>query len=414
MGFLRAIFRLAPCVAFVAVLLVPLAQQVFGFAPPATLGGKVQPDPEVPESLFAGWHDGSLEQYVDAKASSGLGLRGWMVRLDNQLKYSLLGVTKRPVVGGRDGWLYEEDYLTPLGVLTPGWGNVILGRAFVLWSAQQVLAENGVTMVVVVSPSKVETYPEHLPAFYDLARREPHPHCLGLLRALGDAGILNLVDGQQMFTQWHREDPAAPLFTRCGTHWTHIGAGRVIARLIDRLEELSGVDLVNVDFAGVKPRQVMADHDLLDLANLLDADRYWRPEDEVGAAVLKPRPGDHGQPAGILLVASSFGWLMTENLGDPAYASPMTMHYYFRTAYDVVDGRLGPSRPVDRSPAALRAEILRHRFVVLEWNAAKYLSSYEFPEAVLAAFGPPKAPFPKLPPDKQAAIDRAIVEPFAR
>jgi hypothetical protein len=65
---------------------------------------------------------------------------------------------------------------------------------------------------------------------------------------------------------------------------------------------------------------------------------------------------------------------------------------------------------IDRSPAALRADILRYRFVVLECNTSQVRSiGFGFPEAVLAAFGWPKhTPLPRVTPEKYQAIMDAM------
>jgi hypothetical protein len=65
---------------------------------------------------------------------------------------------------------------------------------------------------------------------------------------------------------------------------------------------------------------------------------------------------------------------------------------------------------IDRSPAALRADILRYRFVVLECNTSQVRSiGFGFPEAVLAAFGWPKhVAWPSISAEKYQAVFAAM------
>jgi hypothetical protein len=241
-----------------------------------------------------------------------------------------------------------------------------------------------------------------------------HPHFLQMTQAVLSLGTIDHFDAQARFVEWHRTEPDFPLFHRLGTHWTHPGAARVAVELLDHMEKVSGVDLVNLDYVRIEPRPVATDHDLLGLANLWRSERYAAEAGQIGAAVLEPRAGDRGTPQGILLVSSSFGWLLLENLADPRVSDPLTIHFYFRTAYDVKQRVVGGKRDVDRSPAALRAEILRHRFVILEMNSATLPRVFEFPEAVLAAFGPPKKEMPPLTPEQTAVLLRAATAPRAR
>lgn len=412
LGAARGIARLLPAIAFLGVLSLPLAQTLFAVVPEVGLGGKVTPIPPPVPITFASWHSGALQDRIEGVLSSELGMRDWMVRLDNQLRYSLLGVTKRPVLAGPGGWLFEEDYLIARGQLTADWARVIEERFYLLWLAQQVLEENGVTMITLLSPSKVETCPEHLPAAQLAVYEAGRPHCLPLMRAILGASGFHYVDAQALLTKWHREDPATPVFHRQGTHWTHTATARVVVEMIDYMERVSGVDLVNLDYVGAAPRLVPTDRDLLELSNLLEGPIA---AEDVGEGVLRVRPGGGGTKQGVLIVATSFGWQVLANLRNADMCEPLTMNIYFRTAYDMIDGRMQNKRDVDVTPDALRKEILRHRFVIFECNAAKYLATLDFPEAVLAAFGMPKKSHPDgLTPERMAEIDGAITAPVPR
>jgi hypothetical protein len=403
-----------PPVAFVAVLSLPLAQQQFGFAPVIGLGGVVDQGPsEVPVTL-ASWHGGDLQAGIERRIDQQLGLRDWMVRIDNQLKFSLFGVTKRPVVGGPGGWLVEDGYLTSRTHLWGQQGAQILFLAFQFLQAQAVLREHGVTLLLLVSPSKAETLPEHLPLAYRLVDAANHRRHLDLLRGVFERVALNHLDAQALCEQWRDQEPEFPVFPRAGTHWSRIAASRVAVRLLDELERLAGVDLVNLDLGpsamGKGPGP--SEDDMAVLANLLDRTALADP-----MPIPNPqrRPGDAGTPPSVLLVSSSFAWLLADAICDPAVTSRLTLFYYFKSAYDWIDGKRGEKRPIDFDPAALRAEILRHRFVVVECNAARIPElGFGFPAAVVELFGPPAAgSMPELTPAVLAELN-ALAAPGRR
>ncbi|HEX5051151.1 MAG TPA: hypothetical protein VFZ65_05230 [Planctomycetota bacterium] len=408
MSLLPRLCRLVSSIAFVLVLSLPLLQTAFGFAPTFRLSGVVPAAEEAPVSLES-WHSGALQESIEAQIEKSLGLRDWMVRLDNQWKFWLLGVTKRPVVAGPGGWLVEDGYLTSRTHLRGNQGTSIIGSVYALTQAQLVLAEHGVTMLLLVTPSKTETLPEHLPLPYRLVDEANHVRHIDLLRAILDSGCCNHLDAQRLFEQWRDSEPDFVLFPRSGTHWSNVAAARVAVDLLDELERLSGIDLVNLDLA---PRVMgkgpaASEDDMAVLANLVD---HSCLRDPMPIARTQRRPGDHGAAQGLLLVSSSFAWRLAEAMQSPDVVSPLTVYYYFKSAYDYRDGRVGEKRAIDFDPAALRAEILRYRFVVVECNVSKIPElGFGFPKAVLEAFGPPKTGFPVIARDKLDRIQRMSV-----
>ncbi len=398
-----------PPVAFVVLLSLPLGQQCCGFAPEIGLGGVVDEGPtEVPLTL-ATWHSGDLQTLVEKQIDKRLGLRDWMVRLDNQMRFSAFGVTKRPVVAGPGGWLVEDGYLTSRTHLWGEQGTQILASVYLMAQAQAVLAEHGVTMILLVTPSKVETLPQHLPLSYRLVDAAQHRRHLDVLRQVLDFGACRCLDAQRLFETWRDTEPDFPVFPRAGTHWSRIAAARVAVTLLDELERISGVDVVNLELGpskmGAGPGG--SEDDMAQLANLLDLSSF---KDPMPIPVLQRRAGDTGTPQGMLLVSSSFVWLLAEALNSHGAVSPMTVFYYFKSAYDWVDGKRSEKRPIDFGPAALRAEILRHRFVVVECNASKILElGFGFPAAVVKAFGEPA---PGWLPDITERMER--LQPFLR
>ena len=406
---MRSLIRYLPPIAFVGVMALPLAQQWFGFLPRIGLNGVVDPGVETAVTLAA-WHEGKLQQQIESSIDKRLGARDWMVRIDNQLRYSLFGVTKRPVTCGPDSWMVEDGYLTSRSHLWGAQGCEILGRVMTLIRAQAVLAEHGVTLLLLVTPSKAETLPEHLPWAYRLVDEAGWRRRIDVLRAVFASGKLNHLDAQALFDRWHVEEPDFPLFPRAGTHWSRVAGARVSVALLDELERLSGVDLVNADLdastMGAGPG--LSEDDMLQLANLLWLEGIADP---MPIPRLEPRQGDRGQPHGLLMVSSSFAWIVTEPIANPTFCSPVSVYYYFKSAYDWNDGHWSEKRAIDFDPAALRAQILRYRFVVVECNTSHVLQlGFGFPEAVLEAFGEPEVdPLTTVSPAVLESLKTAIV-----
>ncbi len=396
-----------PPVAFAALLATPLAQNIFGFAPVRGLGGTVAADPEPAPRTLAAWHAGAIQDELEARAVKALGLRDWMVRLDNQLKYWLFGSTKQPVVRGPGDWLVECGYLTARTHATVPVADQIMVAVYGLLLSQQVLAENGITQILLISPSKVETMPEHLPFPHRQVHEAAHPCDIDVLRGALRLVALNQLDAQALFSEWHAKEPDYPLFPRSGTHWSHFAAARVVVSLLDAVERCASLDVPSFDLAEPTLGRSTgpSEDDMLVMANLLD-ERGMR--DPMPIPRLVPRAGDGGQECGVLMVTSSFGWLPMLRLAETSAFTPQTVYYYFRSAFDYTGTTVSEKRPIPEDPAALRAEIARHRIVVVECNVSQIRSlGYGFAQAVVRAFGQPKQPI-VLPPAAEIESVRAI------
>lgn len=388
----RRIAHLLPGLAFVGFLSLPLAQTLSGFAPVKALGGTVAEEPARAERSLAAWHDGAIQVEIEATLVKQLGLRDWIVRLDNQLKFWLFRTTKRPVVRGPDDWLFEDGYLTAKTHATLDSTNAILANAYGLALSQQILAEHGITQIVLVSPSKTETLPEHLAFPHRQVHEAGHPRDIDVVQEVLRLGYLNHFDAQALFTRWHATEPDFALFPRSGTHWSHVAATRVVVGLLDTVETVGHVDVPSFDLADVRLGSTTgaSEDDMVVMANLL-VEAGLR--DPMPVPSLKRRTGDQAEPCGLLFVTSSFGWLPLDYLSRTGAFSPLTVYYYFRSAYDYRGAVRGEKRSLPDGPDALREEISKHKVVVVESNVSMLRGlGYGFADAVQKAFGPPTKP----------------------
>src|SRR5262245_19229048 len=89
------------CVLFVALMWVPILQRLARFVPTYELKGVETPQTAVEPTLRT-WSEGLWQTSVEAEFDHHLGMRDWMVRTDNEIRMRTFGVTKRPVVQGKD------------------------------------------------------------------------------------------------------------------------------------------------------------------------------------------------------------------------------------------------------------------------------------------------------------------------
>lgn len=387
--------------AFVLVLALPMLQTATGWLPAIGLGGVVKPVPAVDATLTT-WNDGSLQQALEARLTRDLGLRDWMVRTDNELRYALFGSLKRPVLANDDGWLLDDGYL-PTKAMARDMTIVeeLLRRAHDLARLQKVLAAHDVHLGVCISPSKTWVYPERVTGTHGAALRA----MLGrytyqeVLRAGLELEQVRTFDFGEQFRIWRYMDPpeTPALFPRGGIHWSNHAAARAALAMADKMEDVAKTDFRTLEIAHVEesPLPVGGEDDLVKLANLLDTRTWNEPSSQ---PVLGVRQGDDGVPMPTLLVGTSFLWPVARTLAEHEAAAPLSVWYYFKSEARFVKGKQLAMTPLELSPEQLKEQLLRYRVVLVEGNESAMPGFGQgFVEAALRAFG--EEPVAAVPAD---------------
>lgn len=264
--------------AFCAVLVLPLVQMKWPLAREEPLRGVTVPA-EKPRPGLRAWFEGSFQRQFDNWFGQNIGFRPTLVRTDNQLGLSLFReVTARTgddVILGRDHVLYQKSGLDAYNRLDLVPEERLDATAQKIRELQDGLAARGVTLLVVISPSKAEVYPEFIPPSrvleHRLGRKTNYETMAACLRARG----ANLLDAHEMFAAAKTSEPYR-LFPQGGIHWNAFSAGLVTQAMIEKLEALTGKRLVHIACESValddRPRREEAELDLADLLNV------WRLE----------------------------------------------------------------------------------------------------------------------------------------
>ena len=378
-------------VAFVATLCLPLLQTATGALPNAGLGGVVKPLAPLDPSLAA-WNEGSLQHAIEDRVRRNLGLRDWMIRTDNELRMQAFGSAKRPILANEDAWLLEEGYL-PTKILARESGIVdeLLTRACNLRRLQDALSEHGVQLAVVISPSKVWTYPErvaspHGDAIAAMTGSYTYPE---VLRAgLDESGVRHF-DFGSIFREWKATDGSdvPPLFPRGGIHWSNHASARAAVLIQDAMEKVARTDFRSIEIARIAKSNKPGggEDDLALLANLLDTTTWQEP---IGQPIVQARANDQGKSMATLLVGTSFLWGIARAFACDGACDPLTVWYYFKSEYRYVDGKQGKGVAMKWTPAELKKQMLRYEVILVEGNeSATPGFGQGFVEAALEALG---------------------------
>jgi acetyltransferase AlgX (SGNH hydrolase-like protein) len=229
-------------VCFLAILVLPILQNLFHFGPPVKLGEQRN----LTEYPVFQWDLTAVSSYpsrFETAFNDHFGFRELLVRSQALAKYYWLHISPSPkVLVGRDEWLYLTASLPEYrGVSDLAYVKI---RAWLqeFESKQAFLSARGIRYLIVVPPNKEGVYPEFLPESVSRVRNKiwldqlleslPAGHTLDILDLRGP-----LIASKKLGRLYHRTD----------SHWNEMGAARavntIIARLADWFPELQGREI---------------------------------------------------------------------------------------------------------------------------------------------------------------------------
>ena len=210
-----------------ALFLFPYFQHAARWPADKRLGGFRPRTETFPALTRTSWFDGSFAQTVDLWATEHVGVRGWLVALDRQIRYSCFGqvepapLRKRALVVGTPPVLYEN--ILVIEALRPPQINPEKMDFFAsrLARAQELLKQQGMAFLVVMAPNKAIVYPEGLPAWARRRVSETNSDYHAFMEALGRHGVACL-DTLALFRELRPQYP--DLVPAHAIHWGHQGA----------------------------------------------------------------------------------------------------------------------------------------------------------------------------------------------
>lgn len=366
----RRVALIVSTVVIALLLSAPGYQMLTSLFPPIPLAGVEESSP-LPRPSWASLKMGSWQGDAERWFAANIGFRGFFVRTDNQLGYWLFREISPKmgtgIVVGRGDVLFErayvDVYLKRPTLPDPEVADLV-GR---LKTLRDRLRDRNVHLLLVISPSKVALCPENLPPRYYRPGVDPSPpvyrHVLPLLQRQG----INLVDAPAILESEKRSG-TYPVFPRGGTHWSSYGAAVVCDRVGREMEELLGKKLPRVRLTNIRysPIPEDTDKDLLDLANL------WLPqllyEELPYPRTLRPRDlmrlRDRYQPR-VLVVGSSFSYLLVKYLDQFHLCSKLDLYYYFKSFQSLPSGEHGT---LDPRKLDWDKDVFSHEVIILEIN----------------------------------------------
>lgn len=397
-------------VALTAVLLfLPYFQHAAGWPADKPLGGFRPRTGAFPALTRTSWFDGSFAKTVDLWATEHVGIRGWLVALDRQIRYSCFGqvepapLRKRALVIGTPPVLYENilmiDALRPPQV-PPERMEIFASR---LRRTQDLLREQGIPFVVVLAPNKALVYTETLPSWARSRVSETNTDYRAFVEALRRHDV-PLLDTMALFRELRPQyDDLVPPHA---IHWGHQGAWiawQHAIPLINRQELLPELPVPEeVEVVMDKPSSM--NRELRDQLNLFFSDH--------GDLIPSAYPVVDALPAGqegqlnALVVGDSFGFTFVDAMARSRLCKVIHFWFYMMRGKGAdpgyFDSRVHRALPAPAGIGTMNRSIENGRrmlagknlvvFVITTFNIDKF--SWGFDRLVEQLYGDPDAAAP--------------------
>ncbi len=289
------------------IISLPLLNYNFNFIESGKLEG-VSPKAELTPFSLKSWWDGTFQQQRNTLMNDSIGFRPDLVRMNNQLDYSLFSkINASSIVLGKDQYLFERTYLDEYNGVGYMGDSTIIKVCTKLKRVQDTLAKLGKTFVVAYSPSKAYFFSEKIP---DYLRRLPRPKSnYDGFKHFGDSLKLKLLDYNEMFKSM-RDTSKQVLMSRQGIHWSKYGGVVAADSMIKYIERERDISMPHIKIVNLKRTDTaqMPDNDLAQILNLIypmHKEVLTYPDCEyVGKDATKPK---------VIYIGDSFLWLWIGN-----------------------------------------------------------------------------------------------------
>ncbi|MCK4569892.1 MAG: hypothetical protein KAT76_06350, partial [Bacteroidales bacterium] len=240
-------------IIFIVILLalgLPAIQAAFNLFPEKPLHGDFEKK-NMPTLTKQGWFSGDYQAQMDPWLEQHIGFHNGLVRIHNQVDYSLYHkANAEGVIRGKNGQLYESDYIR-------AWtgkdfvGEELLDRKLrqFRFLQQQLKEQSGTDLVLVLEPGKASLYPEDIPERYIKAEegKTNYEYMRNRARELG----INLIDLNAYFYEI-KDTTSYPLFPLQGTHWSEFAMWYAADSLLNYIESIRGIQLPEVIKEGME------------------------------------------------------------------------------------------------------------------------------------------------------------------
>lgn len=199
--------------------------------------------------------------------------RGLLTRGYNQIRYSLFNLGSGGVIGKNDDIFGLEYFIQDYLGLTPTYDfsseeNMRAMQSYVdhLESIQDKLEKIGKHFLFYTTGTKAEFHSENIPNQYLIQEPEKHTRAIDVFQEMVYKTDIHYFDTNEILEQ-HTE---YPVFYKTGVHWARPVEQEISNALLQKMEEISGMEFQNLQLGDIKvsDQPFWRDNDVYDLQNI--------------------------------------------------------------------------------------------------------------------------------------------------
>lgn len=229
-------------IVLLLLLLLPFCQrdlklfQVIGLKGSFTI-------PKKPHLTFQNYYAAGFQDSLNKYIENTVGMRPDLVRLHNQLQYSLFGkLNANSVIIGKNDYLYELNYIKAVYGLDYVGDEKVAEDVGKTVKVREWLQKKGKDLIVVLAPGKGTYFQEFIPDLYktDTIGQRNYDSYYRLLRERQ----IPVIGCNDWFLSI-KDTADFELFPKLGIHWGYYGMGLVFDSVLNMMEHQLGRDFVD-------------------------------------------------------------------------------------------------------------------------------------------------------------------------
>lgn len=258
--------------AMILLLLVPWFQKKFHLVEEEELFGSFEKqEVELKKLSLKTYRTGEFQQAADEYLSSKIGFKNRLIKLNNQLNYSLFNKTNaNDVIIGKNEMLIPEVYIKSYYGLDAISNERIDDFTEKLIVIQDSLNKKNKLLVVMIAPGKVSVYPENVPDKYNrLYKRQENNY--DKIKKASEGKGLQLFD-MSVFLKQEKAKSKHPVFPSKGLHWSGYSVAKVTDTLLKYLDAKTPYNIPTIQLKEgktTKENYRFTDYDIGEAMNLL-------------------------------------------------------------------------------------------------------------------------------------------------
>jgi len=310
-------------IVIMVLLFLPLLEQNLQFIESGKLLGVVASNPAEPFS-WAKWKDGSFQAQMNLHLNDSFGFRPDLVRLNNQLDFSVFRkLHAHDVKMGKNHVFFEMTYVHEYKDTSAQNELIAREKLTKLKKIQDTLEKAGKTVVLVYAPSKAYFFTNDFPD--DISPQTGAGTAYHSFRRIGDSLGINQIDCNGWFLKI-KDTARCTVVSKQGIHWTYYGALIAADSIARYIEAQRHIKMPHMTWDKIKAESAYdQENDLVNGLNLifpLEHEDYYHPE------IKHIKPEGAVKPK-IIFFGDSYLWTFAYNNVFNEYSDDWEFWYYF-------------------------------------------------------------------------------------